>query len=281
MIALLTMTGARPDQFALCAQWMKNQDYQGEVTWVIVDDGDPMTSNVNEKNFKDKWTIKKIYPTPKWKQGENTQARNIREGLKVIKKLKPEIIFIIEDDDYYRPCYLSEMVKRMGTYDLIGESHTVYYNAVSRRYHVNENKEWSSLFQTAFKPSLIPKFDLCYGRKFIDHHLFNITENKLTFRAGNLGVGMKGMPGRGGIGAGHDILSLTPDLDMSVLKAFIGSDSVYYERFYNPEEVAKQEKIHAKKLEKVSRTKHVNRVMHSHRRMKNRSRKDSLILRKK
>ena len=45
MIALITPTGARERQIQLCAQWMKQQTYTGDVTWIIVDEAIPVTDN--------------------------------------------------------------------------------------------------------------------------------------------------------------------------------------------------------------------------------------------
>lgn len=50
------------------------QDYKGPVRWVIVDDGkeaQPVTFQ------RDDWTLEVIRPTPFWRQGQNTQARNL------------------------------------------------------------------------------------------------------------------------------------------------------------------------------------------------------------
>jgi hypothetical protein len=235
MIALITMTGARPEQFDICAKWMKRQTYKGRVTWVIVDDALPVSTDCVKSKFKKDWSIIKVYPDPKWQVGQNTQARNIAAGIAEVKKLKGvKYIFIIEDDDYYKANYLDRMVERMEGYDLGGETHTVYYNVVSRRYHMNENKGWSSLFQTAFTPKVIPILERCYTEKFIDLKLFASVKNKLLFRDGNLGIGIKGMAGRAGIGAGHERMTMTPDYNTSVLTAMIGSDAEVYKPFYSP-----------------------------------------------
>ena len=77
MIALITPTGSRADQFKLCTMFMERQTYKGEVTWIIVDDAYPSTTDRVDKGFKDNWTIIKVYPTPIW-QGQNTQSRNMQ-----------------------------------------------------------------------------------------------------------------------------------------------------------------------------------------------------------
>lgn len=83
---LLTATGARPEAWALCEQWMARQDYAGPVHWVIVDDGEtpqPITFS------RDGWTLTVIRPLPRWKQGMNTQCRNMLAGLEKIDRTQP------------------------------------------------------------------------------------------------------------------------------------------------------------------------------------------------
>jgi len=237
MIFLITPTGARKDQFALCAKWMQRQTYSEEVTWVIVDDAYPFTIDNVGEGFKDNWTIVRIHQTPLW-AGQNTQARNIKAGIDFIKenykKEQVSAIFIIEDDDFYKPHYLQRMMDLKGTADLWGETNTIYYNVACRRFADNNNKHHVSLFQTAFTYDVIPVLEICYSNKFIDAALWANVQNKFLFHDGTLAIGMKGMPGRGGIGAGHSkAMSFIADLNLGSLNLMIGEDYKEYERFYN------------------------------------------------
>ena len=81
MLTLLTATGCRPEAWALCERWMARQTYAGTVRWVIVDDGpdeQPITFE------REGWVLEVLRPTPRWRLGNNTQARNLSEGLAVI-----------------------------------------------------------------------------------------------------------------------------------------------------------------------------------------------------
>jgi len=237
MIALITPTGARKAQFELCKRWMDKQTYQGDVVWIIVDDALPSTIQDDGYPFTTRWDLVKIYPRPAW-EGTNTQARNIKVGVDYIKATytrdEIEAIFIIEDDDYYKPIYLERMMSRMGKYDLIGETNTIYYNVQWRRFATNPNRHHSSLFQTAFTYDFIPTFELAYHDKFIDAKAWQLGKNKFLFFENFLSVGIKGMPGRGGIGAGHKlIMRMSNDLSMIFLKKHIGNDAKLYERYYS------------------------------------------------
>jgi len=135
-IVLITPTGARKDQFELCVRWMKNQTYTGAVTWIIIDDAVPVTTDIITEDFRENWTIIKTYPEPTWEVGQNTQERNTKAGLETMRNNcdleNIEAIFIIEDDDYYKPYYLEKMMMAKQNYWIWGETNTIYYNVVHR-----------------------------------------------------------------------------------------------------------------------------------------------------
>ena len=240
MIALITPTGARPAQVQLCAKYMRRQTYTGRVCWVVVDDCVPCTTAFIDDNFRKDWEILHVHPRPAWQVGQNTQGRNLAAGVDALLEAHAEkdieAIYIIEDDDWYSPVYLHEMQLRLQSYHLIGETHTMYYNVQYRRYHENLNAEWSSLFQTAFTPAVLPEFRKLYAEKFIDFVFFkHVTRNKNLFRLQpKLAVGMKGMTGRTGIGAGHRFsTNLIPDTNLSMLKFLIGDDADAYAGYWD------------------------------------------------
>ncbi len=233
MIALITPTGARPKQISICSKLMKKQTYLGEVLWIIVDDCSPVTTNFINDSFRPGWKIEKIYPVPSWQPGMNTQGRNLIAALDTLidisSKEEIEAIFIIEDDDYYSADYLSEMVKRIKGYQVAGEMCTIYYNVFTRRWVENKNEEWSSLFQTCFTWDAIPLFYSFRMEKYIDISIFKHAKSKNLFRANNLSIGIKGQPGRPGIGAGHSMaMNMAHDPNGDYLKKLIGTDANLY-----------------------------------------------------
>lgn len=246
MIALITPTGARPEQFSLCARWMQRQTYKGNVTWFIIDDCGPRSTDFVGEGFKENWTIIKIYPVPLWSVGRNTQARNLSVGIDALlanyKQEEIEAIFIIEDDDYYKPQYLERMMSRFGNYKVLGEMNTVYYNILYWTYFINRNTSHVSLFQIALKPEMIPLFKSVFNDKFIDFKFYEklhaqefVRRGEIGFfNEGNLAIGIKGMQGRAGIGAGHGkLLNMLPDPQLTFLKSQINIEDVQvYERYY-------------------------------------------------
>lgn len=254
MIALITPTGARPFQFNMCSRFMKRQNYTGKVAWIIVDDAIPRSTDKVTKDFRENWTIHKVYPMPAWYHGWNTQARNIAEGVRLLRMTyKPEeisAIFIIEDDDYYKPIYLTRMVERIKGFWAAGERNTIYYNVLYRRYIVNGNTGHSSLFQTALTWEGIDALIASFKDKFIDAKFWTIVKNKHLFNENNLAVGMKGMPGRGGIGAGHSrAMNMHLDMELKHLTKLIGNeDALLYAGYYGNSSIVKHDILTHKRI---------------------------------
>jgi hypothetical protein len=236
MIVLITPTGGRPKQFDLCNRWMSQQTYEGKVFWVIVDDCVPITTELKIK-MPDNWIVVYKYPVLKWKVSDNTQSRNLQVGIDLVKKIpanQVEGIFIIEDDDYYSPVYLEQMVAQLDGFDVAAERHTIYYHVGIKAYHGGDNKRHASLFQVAFKPTAIPVFENSLGAKFIDIVFFNKLKRQDNLKVNrfdrkNLAIGIKGITGRKGIGMGHNERTYkTIDKDLEHLKTFIKNDYIYY-----------------------------------------------------
>jgi hypothetical protein len=236
MIALITPSGGRPAQINFCAYFMSRQTYTGKVVWIIVDDCIPHTTDLIHDD-RPNWTIIKVYPSPPWQQGQNSQARNISAGINTLlanyRKEDIEGIFIIEDDDYYKPYYLEKMAPRLTGFQATGERHTIYYNVFYQTYFTNPNTGHSSLFQTAFSMDALPIFEGCFREKFIDMIFWSRLTKVNLFNDGNLSIGIKGMPGRYGIGAGHTKLRNMPrDNNWQYLSFLIGEDANLYSRYF-------------------------------------------------
>jgi hypothetical protein len=238
MIALITPTGGRPKQLGLCAEYMARQDYDGEILWIIVDDCEPITTNLVDSKFKVNWTIKMIYPEPKWKRGQNTQARNLQVGIDVVKQYGDTIsaVFIIEDDDYYTNTYLTQMLANLSGFLACGEVQTIYVNIRNFFIRKNKNKKHSSLFQTAFVPELLPIFEnvIKTSPRFIDTIFWRqIQQSRINLFTSEkpLSIGLKGIEGRPGIGMGHNYFPVKKEdslVGMMALKNLIGIDYLNY-----------------------------------------------------
>ena len=236
MIALITPTGARPKQIELCVEWMKEQTYKGKVLWVIIDDAIPITTDFIKNDFKENWNVECLYPRPAWRNGQNTQKRNLMVGINEVEKYNNvEYVFIIEDDDYYFPDYLEKMLKRLKGYDVAGQTKTLYFSVVDGTVKRYSNKNHSSLFQTAFSINQVPAFKhvLMNDRDtFIDTYFWKSLKRVRVnlFNSLDLSIGIKGLSGRKGIGIGHKIRSnkVGKGQILSKLKSLIGDDYLKY-----------------------------------------------------
>lgn len=228
MLQLLTATGARPEAFALCQRWMQAQDYVGKVLWIIVDDGqDPQPL----AKMSSRWLQVVVRPSPRWEPGQNTQARNLLAGLNAVDSDYP--LVMIEDDDWYAPDWLTHVEQQLERAEIVGEIHARYYNVATRKGRQLRNGTHASLCSTALRGAGIDALrkSCVSSPKFIDLDLWKRHRNKRVFE-GHRVVGIKGMPGRGGIGMGHQE-NFTGDFDRNgaLLRQWIGDDATHYSEF--------------------------------------------------
>lgn len=198
-ITLITPTGDRPLAFALCQRWIKNQTLQAD-QWIVVDDGKvPMKPIVPMEYIR----REPLPSDPKF-----TLIKNLKVAVPHIRGNK---IIIIEDDEYYAPNYVKTMAAKLNQHEMVGIGDSKYYHLSSGSNMIIGNKWHASLAQTAFRSSFLPEFKkhLNPANDFLDMRLWK------DLRGGGRGfiffdknkplyVGIKGLPGRPGIGVGHD-----------------------------------------------------------------------------
>jgi hypothetical protein len=204
---------------------MARQDYPGTVRWVIVDDG----AQAQPVTFaRDGWELEIVRPVPFWRAGDNTQARNLLAGLERIGA--DERVVVIEDDDWYARDWLSHVAAQLHRAELVGECRARYYNVALRRGRQLSNTGHASLCSTAVRGSALAELRAaCRMRpKFIDLELWRRARSRFLFD-GHRVVGIKGLPGRGGIGMGHrDDFQGTADAGGHLLRDWIGDDAGLY-----------------------------------------------------
>lgn len=216
MLYLITPTGNRSLQFGFCVEMMQNQDYNTPVTWIIIDDGQ---EHVETPKVKD-WTIQHI---KRPFSNKNTQGINLITGLQCCSS--DSKILIIEDDDNYSNQWLKIMSSKLNLYNICGETKTRYYNIRNYTYRNNNNLRHSSLCSTGIHngAAYAMLMKICKDQpRFIDMALWrNFKGTKHLFAGKNI-VGIKGMPGKRGIGSGHDSLRNKDDTNHSVLYKWVG-----------------------------------------------------------
>lgn len=223
-VTVITPTGGRFDSFALCEKYMQRQTIKPD-QWIVVDDCEDATPCTMGQEH--------IHRTPFWKQGDMTLPQNMLAGLEAATG---DVVLIMEDDDWYRADYIENMKQRLLTADMSGEGEAKYYNVRNHRHMVHRNMKHASLCQTGFTREIMDQIkDVTHrniGQKFLDLHLWNIKCNRDVFsRSDSLCVGIKGMPGRGGIGYGHkDTMGSVDARPFRMLRHWIGAEDaeIYY-----------------------------------------------------
>lgn len=222
MLTLLTATGMRPEAWAICEKSMMRQTFDGLVRWIIVDDGEilqPITFS------REGWVLDVIRPTPYWQPGQNTQARNLRAGL--VRVMAGERLVCIEDDDFVGPGYLADVDAWLERADLVGEPMARYFNVATGAGKQLANHAHCSLCSTAMKGSALEVFRkaVVKNKKFIDLELWRTFTGRKYISNTRHVVGIKGLPGREGIGVGHRMVGSGTS---GLLRQWIGDDAALY-----------------------------------------------------
>lgn len=234
-VTLLTPTGFRPEALALCENYINNQTYQGNIQWVIVID-EPGNLPANTTITSGTRNIKKeYYRGPRlWEEGLNTQRFNMEEA---IKHVKGKYVLFWEDEDCYKPTYIETMLELLEHADIVGECKSKYFHLGLPGYKEMHNFRHASLCQTAIKRSVLPlvKEAVNSGEMYFDVHLWRNVQDRripyLLFAESNLVIGIKGMPGRTGIGVGHKNKDYLLDPGLVKLKEWCGEYASNYSNF--------------------------------------------------
>ena len=233
-ICAITCTGDRPIPFSLSERWMRAQTIQPDL-WIIVDDG-KIPSQIPDLPY-----VRYIRRERKSTDPIHTMILNLEEAMKYISRDK---IFIWEDDEYYAPKYLENLSQKLDRYEVVGIGKSKYYYLPGLTYYQHPNMRHASLAQTGFRESFLTELNaMMKGDCFLDLRIWNkinpgevslslteignleyVSKNGRGYifddRDQNLYVGMKGLEGRIGIGAGHRGIGVH-DVDRSILKKWI------------------------------------------------------------
>lgn len=206
---LVTCTGDRPEAFALCKKYMARQTRQPD-QWIVLSDGEKVTD-----------CSKKQWQTfnPNWRGPASLINKLKWLFLEHDEEIIGDVVFFIEDDDWYHPEYLEKVMaefegraavakQELSAY---GEPCAYYVNVQHRWWLRHENQAHASLCQTAIHRSAFVIFQEVLRRQtnaFVDVSLWKVLlpVGMLGFLNGKehpLVVGIKGMPGRKGYGVGH------------------------------------------------------------------------------
>lgn len=198
MTYLITPTGGRPQAFAKLAQYIAAQDYTGPVRWVICDDCEPVTKHprvsIPVDHVRAPWT---------WEPGQNTQARSMAYLLSLVPD--GAAVVVMEDDDLYKPDHLTTMVEALKTHDLVGQRVSYYANVKTGKCMEIPGTCHASLGASAMKGDATRHLKrICESNaRHLDITLWREFNGSKRLLETQTAIGIKGLPGRGGIGVGH------------------------------------------------------------------------------
>ena len=218
---VVTPTGGRHQGLRLLARYIEEQAYREPLTWLICDDVNPATP---VPVMRDGITVESIRPAWRWHPGDNTQARNMTALLERVPG--GAIVIVAEDDDVYLPQHFGTMLAALDTAELAGQRVSLYYNVETRKYRGMPGSVHASLGATALRGSAIGllRHVCAAGSCYIDLDLWRGFRGQKMLLESRTVVGIKGLPGRSGIGVGHRKSFGTPDNDGHVLRHWIGEE---------------------------------------------------------
>lgn len=222
-LTLITPTSDRPVAFELCERWMQRamEQFDGEVQWIVSDDGNtPVTCSLGQEHIH--------------RQHSGDKRKSFLGNLQAaFENVRHEKVLFIEDDDWYAADYLTKMSRWLDEADICGEGRARYYHLPTRRYRLCPNSDHASLCQTGIRGELVSwmsKHIAQHRSTFIDVHVWKTgaKECKRSLQPQTtLSVGIKGLPGTGGIGVGHRLDHRSRcDSDGSILRSWISEEDV-------------------------------------------------------
>lgn len=201
--------------------------------WIVVDDG---FTPMDKRGLPSYGCY--VRRLPKVCDPKHTLVVNVAEALPLIEG---DRVLFWEDDEYYAPKYIEEMDKWLNQFPLVGIGWAKYYHLYTGGYIQNSNSQHASLAQTAFTSQVMPLIQKCVDmgmeKDWLDCNIWREAKKQgirhVVIRENegeSLFVGMKGLPGRFGIGIGHNTTSYTrhDTKDREVLKKWCPKDYQIY-----------------------------------------------------
>lgn len=220
-ISLITPTCDQPMGIMLAEQYMARQTVQPH-EWIVADDGlVPAHLTAGQKHL----VRKRVY------DGGQSLASNMLAALEAVTG---DIVVVIEHDDWYAPNHLQVCVDRLKNAQVTGSGWQRYYNVQHKSYRLMKNVG-SALCNTAFRAGLVAKMQECAHKAFkrqtigLDRMFWESIKTGQDVHDVNTVVGIKGLPGRLGLGIGHRPDGRwTSDPGMATLREWIGDDVENY-----------------------------------------------------
>lgn len=219
-VTLITPTADQPIGIALLEQYMNRQTVPFD-QWIVADDGTaPATLTMGQDHIV----------RPRQYEGARSLAGNMLEALPEVRN---GIVIIVEHDDWYAPNHIEVCLQQLQHASAVGSIWQRYYNVGNRHWRVMRNIG-SALCNTALRAPLLPNMARAAEHAF-KHDKIGVDRLFWESVAGNVHnintvVGIKGLPGRKGLGMGHKPpdSKWNHDPELAKLREWIGQDADLY-----------------------------------------------------
>ena len=210
----------------LLAQYLDAQTHKGPARWIVIDDVSPATDLPDSR-----FAVEVIRPSWRWQKGDNTQCQSMALALEQVGD--DDIVIICEDDDAYLPNHLEATLHELETVELTGEKVARYYNVYTRRHQTMSQSNHATLASTGVRGNALKLLrEICdRPTRSIDINLWHEFHGTKRLTENANVIGIKGMPGRSGIGIGHRDGFGVPDTT-NILREWIGDCADNYTEFY-------------------------------------------------
>ena len=197
-VTIFTPTGDRPASLMRQKRYIQRSiiPKTWNVNWLVVDDG-VVPFNPGDCEYR---------------RREPDGNSSLERQVKFVGNLDTDYVLIWEDDDWCSPHRIRNQIKLLhkSQKHLHGYSCGVYYHIPSQGYRKMQNGDHASFCETAMTAVLWNRFVEIYlstvGKKvFLDLELWGVFRQYgvLTPNEPRVSLGLKGLPGRNGLGGGH------------------------------------------------------------------------------
>lgn len=172
-------------------------------------------------------------------------TKRFREGITKAFAQGAELVFLIEDDDWYHPDYVRDMVhgwERAGKPKCFGVGYSYYYHLGTRAWLQMKHPERASAFSTMVTRDVLSMSWPGDHEPFFDIHLWKQLQGKTFQPASPIAVGVKhGIGMSGGIGHRKEwAMYKFKDSDMSWFRSHTGEDDFLFYKQLSDELINKR-----------------------------------------
>ncbi len=233
-ITIITPTGDRPESLERQAKYIARSRIPtdaGQLVWIVVDDG----QDEFIPSCPIGWFLLHQRSTPRKPDSVPTLIPNLIAGLAEAYKAQSDYVLFWEDDDWHDSERIAHQVETLASLKsehvyLHGHPSSIYYNAPHRVWRNMGNVSHASMFETAISHEAVQAtaavFQASTGNGCgLDRKLWKELAHYARFSTERHSIGIKGMPGRAGIGCGHrpHEKGWTPDPSGSYLTELVGA----------------------------------------------------------